>query len=615
MEKKTILAFLLIGLILIITQTKFYRKLVLPKQDSVITEALTDSAEVKTDSVLSLSTDDYDKIDNKKIRMLTENLKDENKMTSLFQSSEDVFYEDVIVETENYIAHINPKGAVISSWILKQYKYNDEEQVQLIQDDGYGNLGVFFIVDEDTIYTYDSIFKPEKKKIQFLNGQQSDSIRFVLDLSDDRQLVKTFKFYKDQYIVDLNVEIKKIALEFDNNQYYLCWNSGLSYAELDYSNYVSKEDINNAKAYVFLGGSKEELNLPNKPSEKKSRSDFSGNIDWAAIRTKYFAMIIIPEKSYDIEPILSGKTSPIYADQKLRDRVKKNYSVTLKTIIPPSNLNFVSQQFRIYIGPLDYFIIRDYHPTLAKIMDFGMSIIRPFAKLVLKTFIFLHTIIPNYGVVLIIFSILVKIIVYPLTKKSYVSMQKMQTLQPNLNELKEKYGKDPQRLNKETMKLYKESGVNPLSGCLPTLLQLPLLWAIFTLFRNTIELRDAGFIWWIKDLSAPDTIFQLPFSIPFYGDLVNVLPLFMGVTMFIQQKMTMKDPKQKAMVYFMPIFLTLLFNTFPSGLNLYYALFNLFSILQQKGIPKKDSKDKLIETEKAISSKKSKKKNNLYKRK
>jgi len=183
---------------------------------------------------------------------------------------------------------------------------------------------------------------------------------------------------------------------------------------------------------------------------------------------------------------------------------------------------------------------------------------------------------------------LIKIIVHPLTRKSYVSMQKMQTLQPKLNELKEKYGKDPQRLNKETMKLYKESGINPLSGCLPTLLQLPLLWAIFIVFRNTIELRDAAFIWWIKDLSAPDTILKLPFSIPFYGDLVNILPLFMGVTMFIQQKMTMKDPKQKAMIYFMPIFLTLLFNSFPSGLNLYYALFNLFSILQQKYFPPKE---------------------------
>ena len=164
------------------------------------------------------------------------------------------------------------------------------------------------------------------------------------------------------------------------------------------------------------------------------------------------------------------------------------------------------------------------------------------------------------------------------------------------------------------MKLYKESGVNPLSGCLPTLLQLPLLWAIFIVFRNTIELRDAAFFWWIKDLSAPDTIYQLPFSIPFYGDLVNILPIFMGVTMFIQQKMTMKDPKQKAMVYFMPIFLTLIFNSFPSGLNLYYALFNLFSIIQQKWTPKKETEGE-IAAQQAVQTKKSKSKNKPTRRK
>ena len=150
-----------------------------------------------------------------------------------------------------------------------------------------------------------------------------------------------------------------------------------------------------------------------------------------------------------------------------------------------------------------------------------------------------------------------------------------------MTEMREKYKNDPQRLNKEMMALYKEHGVNPLSGCLPTLLQMPLLWSIFLVFRNTIQLRHAAFVWWINDLSSPDTIL-LPFSLPLIGNSLHVIPLLMGATMFVQQKMTMKDPKQKAMVYFMPIFLTFIFYNFPSGLNLYYTLFNLFSMLQQK---------------------------------
>lgn len=605
MDKKTILAFLLIGLLLILTQTKFYKDIVMPNRQSELTPVLSDTTAVKNDTTKTSQINQKEKIEPPKQVPTKVSPEKVNAFASLFQPTNES-YKDVVIETDDYTAHINPKGAVISSWVLKKYNYTDSSKVQLIRDQGYGNLGLFFINDEDTIYTYDSIFKPEKTKLQFADGQKSDSIRFTLDLGDNRQLVKTFKFYKDQYIIDLNVEIKNLANEFDNQQYYLAWNSGLKYTELDYSHFINRDDINSTKAEVFLGGTKEDLSLPNKPFEQREKTNLTGAVDWVAIRTKYFAMIILPGKTYSIEPTLIGKTVPLYnieklkeivkgdnyqqlenLKSKLKDRVEKDFSVILKTDLPPTKNSLVSQNFRIYIGPLDYFILKGYDPTLSKIMDFGMTIIRPFAKLVLRTFIFLHSLIPNYGVVLIIFSILIKILVYPLTKKSYVSMQKMQTLQPRMNELKEKYGKDPQRLNKETMKLYKETGVNPVSGCLPTLLQLPLLWAIFIIFRNTIELRGAKFIWWIKNLSAPDTIYQLPFSIPFYGDLVNVLPIFMGVTMFIQQKMTMKDPKQKAMVYFMPIFLTLLFNSFPSGLNLYYALFNLFSILQQKYAPAK----------------------------
>ena len=163
-------------------------------------------------------------------------------------------------------------------------------------------------------------------------------------------------------------------------------------------------------------------------------------------------------------------------------------------------------------------------------------------------------------------------------------MKKMQMLQPKLKDLQDKYRSDPQKLNQMTMRLYKEEGVNPMGGCLPMVLQMPLLFALFIIFRTTIELRSQGFIWWIKDLSAPDTIFTFPgnFSIPIYGNTINVLPILMGVTMYIQQKMTITDPKQKMMVYFMPIFFTLLFNSFPSGLNMYYALFNILSIIQQK---------------------------------
>ncbi len=174
-----------------------------------------------------------------------------------------------------------------------------------------------------------------------------------------------------------------------------------------------------------------------------------------------------------------------------------------------------------------------------------------------------------------------------MTRKSYQSMKEMSRVQPLMNEIKEKYKSDPQRQQKELMKLYKEHNISPLGGCLPTLLQLPLLAALFIVFRSTIQLRGASFIpGWIDDLSRPDTLATLPFSLPMYGDQFNLLPILMAGSMIIQSKMTMKDPKQKAMVYVMPVFLLLIFNQFPSGLNLYYTLFNVLTIVQQKLIDK-----------------------------
>ncbi|HIB05369.1 MAG TPA: membrane protein insertase YidC [Candidatus Marinimicrobia bacterium] len=221
---------------------------------------------------------------------------------------------------------------------------------------------------------------------------------------------------------------------------------------------------------------------------------------------------------------------------------------------------------------------------IPSIMNFGIAPIRPISKGVLWLLKFLHQFIPNYGLVLVLFSILIKIVVYPLTKKSYQSTKEMQAVQPLVAALREKHKKDPAKLNKATMALYKEHGVNPLGGCLPLLLQMPLLFALFQVFRSTIELRNAPFFWWIKDLSSPDIVYNLPFSLPLYGDHIAVLPIVMGFTMFLQQKMmpTQASGQQKFMSYFMTGFFILLFNNFPSGLNLYYTLFNVFTILQQK---------------------------------
>ncbi|HOQ49564.1 MAG TPA: membrane protein insertase YidC, partial [Candidatus Kapabacteria bacterium] len=209
-------------------------------------------------------------------------------------------------------------------------------------------------------------------------------------------------------------------------------------------------------------------------------------------------------------------------------------------------------------------------------------------------FQFVHKFVPNYGIAILIFSLIIKILLHPLSITQMRSAQKMQLLSPEMEKIRTKYKDDQQAQQKEIMKLYSEYGINPASGCLPLLLQMPILFALWAVLRSAIELRQEPFIWWITDLSMPDKILSFGFS--FLGmSHLSGLALLMGATMFIQQKMTITDPRQKAMVYMMPIMFVFLFSNFPSGLNLYYFFFNLLSIAQQIYINKFSKKRLTLE--------------------
>jgi YidC/Oxa1 family membrane protein insertase len=243
--------------------------------------------------------------------------------------------------------------------------------------------------------------------------------------------------------------------------------------------------------------------------------------------------------------------------------------------MPPENQS--GGKFTIYIGPMDYPLLKSYNTQLEKMINFGWVVIRPFSIAFFHTLRFLYKYIGNYGWAIIIFSIFIKVALYPLTRKSFQSMKKMQELQPKMNALREKYKNNPQELNKKTMELYKEEGVNPMGGCLPMALQMPVLFALFNLFRTTIMLRQAEFLM-IKDLSAPDLII---------AGSVNLLPILLGISMIVQQRLqSTQNPQQKMMAYFMPIFLLFIFYRLSAGLNLYYFMFNALTIVQELIIKK-----------------------------
>lgn len=566
-DKKTILAFILIGLILIIAQTDFYQKTIDPEGYRLRKERER-QAEIgrqqQQEAVEQEPVQQRVEEEEKKEPETVQETEPEKTAPSSLQPIQEMSEKTFTVNTDLYQATLTSDGGNILQWELKKYLGPDSNAVHLFPENSPRTMSIIFTTRErDSVNTSDYVFTTSASGNINVNDQQK--VTFTLNFGNDRRIVKEYIFRNGQYDVGFNVRFINFDDIIANKRYIISAPHGLTSTEKRV-----EDDRQYTKAAVYSNENIEKGYKTNGNVEKET-----GNIDWAAVRTKYFALYIIPQTEKSEYVQVRGEKTQIRQGEEW-----KKYS--LKMAMPYLGNQQASDHFMLYIGPLEYNTLKSYDLGLQDFMDFGWFIIKWFAKLILVVFMKMHTVIPNYGVVILIFAVMIKIIVYPLTHKSYESMQKMQKVQPKLKELQEKHKDDPQQLNKATMNLYKKEGVNPAGGCLPMLVQMPLLIGLFVVFRTTIELRNEGFIWWINDLSSPDALFTLPFSIPIYGDTVSLLPIFMMLTIFLQQKMSVTDPKQKFMVYFMPIFLFLLFNRFPSGLNLYYALFNILSIVQQK---------------------------------
>ena len=401
----------------------------------------------------------------------------------------------------------------------------------------------------------------------------SIELKYALKDADGRIIInKTVSFYADKYINDHFYEINDDVLEYSNNLE-LLWMGGLRPTEEK-----EDEDVTYGSGIISQAGEIEDLQSTD-PDEILAREIYKGQTDWVAIRTKYFMSAIIAENS--------GKYATL-SGHNAEFGHRKHTPIYHASIGYPLDVSIISSS--IYLGPLDVDFLSQTGATLEASMNWGFAPIRPISKGVLWVLKFMHNKLNlNYGLVLLLFALLVRLITGPLTKKSYESSQNMQKIQPEIKKMQAKYKGNPQRLNKETMALYKKHKVNPLGGCLPIMLQMPLLWALFMVFRTTIEFRGAPFMLWISDLSKPDVVFTLPFSIPVYGDGVAILPLVMGATLMLTMHMSSAtmDKSQKPVMYFMNVFFILLFNTFPSGLNLYYTAYNMLSFFQQRSIKNK----------------------------
>jgi YidC/Oxa1 family membrane protein insertase len=575
MDKKTIFAMVLIALIIILMPQ--YQKYILGHKPQKRSTSVTDTLKketIKQEPIIE-STKQRDPL----VTIEEDNKEPKIKIDSLIMI-EGAESEQILQLESNKISVLisNKGGGSLLSFELKNYERFDSTLVNMIDPLMNNDLYMSFQLDNgDYLETDNYLFVPstnlEKVNIE---GKDSYSIEYKLKIKNG-ELRKKYTFYDDVYHFDIDISFTNAREILLNGRYQIGWKNGLPSTES-----YAADDYNYGQAFVYMGEELESYEV--KDEGEKELTNLTGTASWLAVRTKYFITSII-NVSADISEGVYFSGKGIKKDDYVQRQYNTGYYAKYKG-------GMEGDKLRYYIGPLDHKELEKYDNDMdLLIMNNGWyeRMFRPFSRyLILPVLEFLHSFIPNYGIVIIIFSVIVKIVVYPLTKKSYKSMKEMQRIQPIMTEIREKYKNEPQRMNKEMMSLYKEHGVNPFGGCIPMLLQMPLLIALFIVFRSTIQLRGASFIpGWIDDLSMADTVFSIaPISLPLYGSDVNILPILMAVTMIFQSKMTMQDPKQKMMVYLMPIFMLLIFNRFPSGLNLYYTMFNLLTIIQQKFINK-----------------------------
>jgi len=535
MDRNTLFAFGLIAVVLILTP--WYMKVVAP--------------DPKVVSLDSLSTP------------ITDDLQNNKNITRPFGPVPGVvnpknlgFTAKTVITVENNLYSVeisNISGGSFVSFVLNNYIKHDSSLVNVIDALNVQNLVVSFVSLDGDLVSLDHAWNVLGSGTRRPVLQKQQTVVFETSFNG-YSIKKKLTFFPDTYIIGLEIIFENPEQYISRGTYSLSWSGGLAPTEKN-----TKDDYTYFKGYALLG---DELLGDAAEEGEGSKTKQAGTTLWTATKTKYFISAIIPSVP-GVGAVVSG----------VLDGVRPLFTTQL-------NQNTSARgSFNIYIGPLEYNRVRSLDLGLEKTMNLGWAPICPLGRLITWSLTKMFQIIPNYGFVIIIFAFVVKILLNPLTKKSFQSTRRMQDLQPKIQALKEKHKNDPKKLNSAQAALFKSEGVNPLGGCLPMLLQMPILIAFFTIFRSTIEFRGAPFFGWITDLSVPDTLTTIA------GFPINILPFLMGATMFLQQKL-MASPsggaQQKMMMYFMNVFFLFIFYSFPSGLNLYYSVFNVLSIVQQK---------------------------------
>jgi len=465
----------------------------------------------------------------------------------------------------------NKNGGSISSFSIKKHLKEGEKEIQLVDSQNKENLLISYINLSGEEVFLDGFWSFSQKENLILDEKNQVAKLSFYTSTPDGVVEKSLLFNHNSYAVVIDTDLEGIEENVLDGKFRLDWIGGIPLTE------DSRQESLFLEGLVSQGGSIQSYRVGSaslfgggtSQIERDSKR-YSGGTDFAGYRTKYFGVFLIPQKTDFVEIEKYGSSERPGVD-----------------ILTSQEINF--KKTVLFFGPLEYDQIASLGVGLEdKIL--GWQWLSSISWVIYTIMVFLYGLIPNYGLVVILFAVLIKAITYPLMAKQLRSTKKMQKIQPELNKIKLKYKHDPALQQKKMSALFQESGVNPLAGCLPMLVQFPVLIAVFMVFRNTIEFRGEPFFLWITDLASPDTLFVVG-SIP-----INILPFLMSLSMFYTMQASTaamssggdsaQEATQKMMKYMFPGMMFFLFYGFPSGLNLYYLCFNLIQIVQQKMINK-----------------------------
>jgi len=484
--------------------------------------------------------------------------------------------DTAMITLENSVLElkITPKGGRIYSARLKNYKTFDSKPLILFTGDSTVFGFNFFTSDNKAIQTNNLYFKPVASAKRLEVSTQPESVTMRLMAGGEKYIEYKYTMYPGRYMVDLDVTFKSLENIIASNQNSITFDWRM-YVRQQEKGRQNEENYTTVKYRYYQD---DVDNLKYRQQKESESADITTKLNWIAFQDQFFSSVLIA-KDYFLNGVVTS-------DRILASEKYTRYFVA-EVGVPYNSGNEAVTGLKLYLGPNHISTLRKEGMQLDKIVFLGKNIIGWINRLVIiPVFNWLEKYIASYGIIILILTVIIKIVLFPLTFKSYQSQAKMKDLKPLVDELGKKFPKKEDAIKKQqaTMDLYKKAGVNPMGGCLPMLLQMPILFAMFRFFPVSIELRQEHFLW-ATDLSTYDSILTLPFKIPMYGNHVSLFTLLMTVSTLLTMKMTGTSPGQdqpgmKMMMYMMPVMFMLILNNFSAGLTYYYFLANILTYVQ-----------------------------------